>query len=108
MDTVSHKFYILLDIKYHCKNVLRDLLLTVDALTQTLLFIKKKKRKEVEKYKTQCCKIYNAWHYTNNKVNVGLTMSCYLFDEEKTRAFVISRTILSFEESFNSFKKLVN
>lgn len=57
MDTVSHKFYILLNIKYYYKNVIRDLLLTVDALTQTLLFTKKE---EVEKYKTQCCKIYNA------------------------------------------------
>lgn len=57
MDTVSHKFYILLNIKYYYKNVIHDLLLTVDALTRTLLFTKKK---EVEKYKTQCCKIYNA------------------------------------------------
>lgn len=96
MDTVSHKFYTLLNIKYYYMNVIHDLSLTVDALTQTLLFKKKKKKRE------------STWHYTNNKVNIGLTMSYYLIDEEKIQAFVISRTILSFEKFFNSFKKLVN
>lgn len=49
MDTVSHKFYILLNIKYYYKNVVHDLLLTVDALTQTLLFIKRKRKKKKER-----------------------------------------------------------
>lgn len=86
------------------ESYIHDLLLTVDALTQTLLFAKKE---QVEKYKTPCCKIYNAWHYTNNKVNIGLTMSYYLLDEEKIQAFVIT-LILFFEKFFNSFKELVN
>ena len=46
MDTVSHKFYIILNIKYYYKNVIHDLSVTVDALTQTLLLKKKKEKKE--------------------------------------------------------------
>ena len=49
MDTVSHKFYIILNIKYYYKHVIHDLSVTVDALTQTLLFKKKKKKEKKEK-----------------------------------------------------------
>ena len=52
MDTVSHKFYIILNIKYYYKNVIHDLSVTVDALTQTLLFKKKKKKKKKRIYVT--------------------------------------------------------